>query len=151
MHADPVIRGVFGHFQNLNLLVLLRDLRSGLVAHGTWSRGPNLCPVAHGMAMGQIVADLQFLGQAVEINRACDYAARQLGADPAHVTRFVELWDSHVFSADWLVRQLEDLWEERQMDADVVQEVLEAKPLADEPGEQSLFETSCDQLPACCT
>jgi hypothetical protein len=128
MSADPTIRGVFGHFQNLNLLVLLHDLRSGRTAHGAWSAGTRLCPVAQGMPVGQVVGDLQFLGQAAEPERACAYAARHLGADPACVYRFVELWDANAFVPWWLLRQLEDLWEERRVDADAVQELLQQTP-----------------------
>jgi hypothetical protein len=122
---------MFGHFQNLNLLVLLHDLRGGRAAHGAWSSGTLLCPIAHGMPLGQVVGDLQFLGQAAEPERACDYAARHLGAEPAAVFRFVQLWDANEFSPGWLVRQLEDLWRERQDDADAVQELLSESPLTD--------------------
>ena len=124
MKTDPTIFRVFGHFQNLNLLVLLDDLRTGRIARGTWSDGRLLCPVAHGMPGGQLVGDLQYLGHAEALGRACDYAARQLSADPIFVTRFVELWDSDIFSLPWLIRQLEALWDERLADADAVQEVL---------------------------
>jgi hypothetical protein len=119
-----VIQGVFGHFQNLNLLVLLDDLRRKRVTHNAWAAGKLLCPIAHGMPFGQLVSDLRYLGQTAKLERACDYAARQLGANPANVHRFVELWDSHTFSTDWLLAQLERIWSERQADADAVQEVI---------------------------
>src|SRR5260370_33955823 len=125
--TNAVIQGVFGHFQNLNLLVLLDDLRCERVTHHTWSTGKNLCPVAHGMPSGQLVSDLRYLGQTAKLERACDYAARHLAgrrADPATVHRFVELWDSHTFSTTWLLWQLKLIWRERQADADAVQEVL---------------------------
>src|ERR1700741_1453966 len=99
-----IIQGVFGHFQNLNLLVLIDDLRHERVTHdawvsekNAWAKEKNLCPVAHGMPIGQIVNDLRYLGQRPKLARACDYAARHLGADPDNVYRFVELWDSHTF------------------------------------------------------
>jgi len=126
--ADPTIHGVFGHFQNLNLLALVADLRNGHTARGAWSSGTSLCPVAHGMAVGRLVSDLGFLSQAAELERACDYAARHLGAEPHHVHRFVELWDANAFSQDWLLRQLQELWQERQDDADAVQDMLQAAP-----------------------
>lgn len=122
VHA--IIHGVFGHFQNLNLLVLLDDLRRERVTHHAWSAGKDLCPVAHGMPFGQLVSDLRYLGQTAKLERACDYAARQLGADPANVHRFVELWDSHTFSTTWFLWQLKLMWKERQADADAVQEVI---------------------------
>jgi hypothetical protein len=122
--VHSIIQSVFGHFQNLNLLVLLDDLRRQRVTHDAWSSGKILCPVAHGMPFGQLVSDLRYLGQTAKLERACDYAARQLGADPINVHRFVDLWDSHTFSTDWLQRQLELVWKERQADADVVQELI---------------------------
>jgi hypothetical protein len=125
---DPTIHGVFGHFQNLNLLVLLHDLRSGHTARRAWSTGTLLCPVAHGMPVGRLVDELCFLGQTGEPERAYDYAARQLGADPSCLARFVRLWDAHAFSPDWLLRQLEELWDERQADAEAVQELLQGAP-----------------------
>jgi hypothetical protein len=126
--ADPIIHGVFGHFQNLNLLALLADLRSGQTVRGAWSSGTLLCPVAHGMPVGRLVSELRFLGQAAELERACDYAARQLGADPEYVLRFVELWDSNGYLEGWLLRQLDDLWQERLADAEVMQEMLQEVP-----------------------
>jgi hypothetical protein len=124
MNANPIIHGVFGHFQNLNLIVLLDDLRAERAAQGAWAAGRRLCPVAHGMPAGQVVNDLRFLGQAADLERGCDYAARHLGADPVRVHQFVKLWDSHSYAQDWLLGKLEDLWQERLMDADAVQELI---------------------------
>lgn len=50
--VDPLVRRVFGPFQNLNLLVLLEDLRAGRVVWGDWAFGGWLCPVAHGLPRG---------------------------------------------------------------------------------------------------
>jgi len=127
----PIIPGVFGHFQNLNLLVLLDDLRRERVTHEAWSAGKLLCPVAHGMPFGQLVSDLCYLGQTAKLARACDYAARHLGADSANVRRFVDLWDARLISPDWLLWQLECMWNERQADADAVQEIISEVPVAD--------------------
>jgi hypothetical protein len=131
-----IVHGVFGHFQNLNLLVLIDDLRHERVAHdawvtekNTWNAEKDLCPVAHGMPVGQVVSDLRFLGQRAKLARACDFAAHHLGADPANVYRFVELWDSQTFSTTWLLWQLKVIWRERQADADAVQEVIGATHL----------------------
>jgi hypothetical protein len=125
MAIDTSIRNVFGHFQNLNLLVLLENLRSGRTAQRAWSSGALLCPVAHGLPAGQQVRDLRILGQAAEWGQDCDYAARCLGADPAAVLRFVRLWDEHVRAPGWLLRKLSELWEERLADAWAVQEMLQ--------------------------
>lgn len=129
LQTNPTIFNVFGHFQNLNLLVLLDDLRTGRTARGAWASGLLLCPIAHGMPDGQLVGDLQYLSHAEELDRACDYAARHLGADPAAVVWFVDLWDSRPAAADWLILQLEALWAERLEDADAVQSVLVPAPL----------------------
>jgi hypothetical protein len=124
--SNAVIRSVFGHFQNLNLLALIHDLRNGRTARGNWSTGADLCPVAHGMPIGRLVSELCYLGQTDALERSCAYAARQLGADLDNVRRFVELWDTLAFSAHWFLRQLEAIWEERFADAVAVQELLEA-------------------------
>jgi hypothetical protein len=123
--ADPLIQSVFGHFQNLNLLVLIDDLRRDRITRRAWASGRDLCPVAHGMPLGQLVSDLRYFGQIpAKLERACDYAARQLGADPAEVYQFVELWDSNTFSSTWLLWQLKLIWRERRADADAVQKVI---------------------------
>ncbi len=122
---DPTTFNVFGHFQNLNLLVLLDDLRTGRIARGAWFTGESLCPVAHGMPEGQAVSALQYLGQAEALGRACDYAAERMGARPWDVERFVEMWDSDGFTREWLIQQLEAMGQERLDDADAVQEVLD--------------------------
>jgi hypothetical protein len=136
MPVDPSIRRVFGHFQNLNLLVLVEDLRGARTAHRAWSSGALLCPVAHGLPTGRVVSDLRFLDQAAQLGRACDYAARHLGADPAAVFHFVRRWDEHALSPGWLLQQLEGLWEERLADAEAVQELFEA-PVAEGAQEES--------------
>jgi hypothetical protein len=123
--TDPIIRGVFGHFQNLNLLALLHDLRIGRTTRNSWSTGTELCPVAYGMPIGRLVSELRYLGQTAAQERGCDYAARHLGADAESVRRFVELWDTHTYSPAWLLRQLEEIWQERLADAEAVQEILQ--------------------------
>jgi hypothetical protein len=122
---NHIVRDVFGHFQNLNLLALLHDLRGGRATRGSWSTGMDLCPVAHGLPIGRLVSELRYLGQTTALERGCDYAARHLGADPRSVHRFVELWDAQAFSSGWLEQQLKELWHERLMDADAVQLVLQ--------------------------
>ena len=109
MSISPIIRDVFGHFQNLNLLALLFDLHQDHTARQAWSSGSLLCPVAHGLPAGQQVQQLAVLGQIAELGRGCDFAARCLGADPAAVLRFVRSWDADDFSRDWLFQQLVDV------------------------------------------
>jgi hypothetical protein len=125
MPVPSATRDVFAHFQNLNLLALLHDLRSDRTARQSWSVGSRLCPVAHGLPAGQHVRHLNILGQAADLGQGCDYAARHLGADSAAVVRFVRAWDEEFMSNDWLLRHLEELWEERLADAMAVQELLQ--------------------------
>ena len=122
------IREVFGHFQNLNLLVLLQDLRLDQTSRHSWSANGRLCPVAHGLPAGQTVRELNVLGQAAPLEQGCDYAARHLGANPAAVLRFVRSWDEEAFGHGWLLQQLLALWDERLADAEAMQEVLQEAP-----------------------
>jgi len=64
MAIESMIRDVFGHFQNLNLLALLHDLDQGRMARQAWASGSLLCPVAHGLPAGQQVRQLALLGHA---------------------------------------------------------------------------------------
>ena len=123
--VDHGIRGVFDYFQNLNLLVLVEDLRQGQTARNAWQKGISLCPVAHGLPAEQQVreacsADLE----PGYLNRACIFAARILGAKPEEVVHFVECWDRDRIGDDELREQLEQLWRERVADAELMQEFL---------------------------
>jgi hypothetical protein len=139
MKSDSTIRNVFGHFQNLNLLALIHDLRAGRAAQGAWAFAGELCPIAHGMPMGQLVDRLRYMGQVFEPARASAYAAGQLGANPIDVQRFIDWWDAHIFSSDWLLGELENLWNERLADADAVQEVIHGATTIAECTPESLF------------
>jgi hypothetical protein len=127
MSISPTINKVFGHFQNLNLLILLQDLRDGRTARQSWQSGDSLCPVAHGLAAGQRVRELCALGQTADLDQGCAYAARQLGADPEAVFHFVRSWDEHVLGSQWLVLQLHEIWQERLADAVAMQEMLQPR------------------------
>jgi hypothetical protein len=124
MPVNATVRAVFGHFQNLNLLALVQDLHAGRAARGGWTSGTLLCPVAHGLAAGREVRALNVLGQEADIALGCDYAAHCLGADANAVLRFVRSWDDEMLGDAGLLRQLEELWEERLADAEAVQELL---------------------------
>jgi hypothetical protein len=128
MPVSPAIHAVFGHFQNLNLLSLLQDLRDGRTIRQAWRSGGLLCPVAHGLPDGPQVRELSVLGQAADLGAGCEFAARLLGAEPSSVQRFVRLWDEEDVSSDWLLRQLEAMWGERLADAEVVQVILQRAP-----------------------
>jgi hypothetical protein len=126
MAIESMIRNVFGHFQNLNLLALLYDLDQDRTARQAWASGSLLCPVAHGLAAGQQVLQLSLLGQMAGLGQGCDVAARHLGADPRSVQRFVRSWDADSLSRAWLLHQLYELWQERLTDAEAVQELLQS-------------------------
>src|SRR5687767_12003472 len=82
MPASSEIQAVFGHFQNLNLLALLHDLRAGRTVRQAWLSGSLLCPVAHGLPSGSRVCELRALGQTADLGTGCHLAARLLGAEP---------------------------------------------------------------------
>jgi len=124
MPVSTRIRDVFGYFQNLNLLALLHDLRTHHAARQAWSTGTVLCPIAHGLPAGEQVRELNLLGQSADLKWGCDYAAQFLGADPAAIFRFVRAWDEETLGRIWLFQQLQELWEERLADAEVMQEFL---------------------------
>jgi hypothetical protein len=128
------IRHVFERFQNLNLAFLIEDLRRNLTAVGNWESAQKLCPVAHAMPDGAAVAQLRYLSQEVNLERACAHAARLLGAHPAEVLRFVERWDSAPY-APWLLEKLETIWAERLEDALLMQELLPFAPREAAPAE----------------
>ena len=122
-----IVRQVFSHFQNLNLRVLIEDLRRGRVTRGNWSFADDLCPVAHGLPSGQTVKSLRYLSQAVDLPRACRQAAQDMGVLPRFLERFVLSWDAGGMSHEWLLDQLESIWNERQADADAVQNIIGAE------------------------
>ena len=124
MPIHPTIHAVFGHFQNLNLLALLQDLSQGRIVRRGWSFGENLCPVAHGLPTRKDVKTLNVLGQTENLTKGCHYAAECLGADEEAVFRFVSSWDEEAMSTDWFLHQLLEIWEERLIDAEVVQGIL---------------------------
>jgi len=128
MPVSSRVHAVFGHFQNLNLLALLQDLCAGRTAREAWLSGSLLCPVAHGLPRGTQVRALGALGQTADLSQGCDFAARHLGANPGAVLHFVRSWDDGTLSSAWLLRQLEEVWEERLADAMAAQEVLQGGP-----------------------
>jgi hypothetical protein len=134
VHPEPgrglMVRQVFARFQNLNLRVLIEDLRRGQVTRGNWSFADDLCPVAHGLASGQTVSVLRYLSQAVDLPRACRQAAQEIGVPSRFLERFVLSWDTGGMSQEWLLVRLEEIWSERQADADVVQGLICAESSA---------------------
>jgi hypothetical protein len=138
MHVSPTVREVFSYFQNLNLLVLLEDLRDGRTARRSWFSGSLLYPVAHGLAAGKQVRELSVLGQAADLSNGCDYASRHLGAPVDAIYRFVSAWDDELMRPSWLLEQLESLWAERLDDAEFMQEVLQEQPATESEWEKEL-------------
>src|SRR5262249_4653747 len=122
-----MVRQVFSHFQNLNLRVLIENLRHGLVTRGNWFFADDLCPVAHGLTSGATLWVLRYLSQAVDLPRACQRAAQEMGVPSRFLERFVQSWDSGTMSQEWLLEQLEGIWSERQADADAFQNFMRAE------------------------
>lgn len=128
MAVSAKVFAVFGHFQNLNLLALIEDLRAGRTARQAWLSGRHLCPVAHGLRRGDQVLEIRYLGQAADLTAGCRYAARFIGAEPTDVLRFVRSWDEDELGTAGLLAQLEEMWDERLADAEVTQDVLQPGP-----------------------
>jgi hypothetical protein len=138
MPVSQSVQAVFGHFQNLNLLTLLQDLRFGRATRHAWQDGPLLCPIAHGLPAGRQVQLLNILGQAADLSEGCLHAARLLGAEPGAIVRFVRFWDEGHINSDWLLRQLAEMWAERLADAQALQELLQfGQKVGDHAGESS--------------
>src|SRR5438105_69103 len=91
--GSQTVSQVFAHFQNLNLRVLIEDLRRGQVTRGNWSFANDLCPLSHGMPNGQAISVLAYLSQAVDLPRACRRAALDMGVPSRFIERFVQSWD----------------------------------------------------------
>jgi hypothetical protein len=119
----PNLHEIFARFQNLNLLILIQDLRRHLCTSGDWETDNELCPVAHGMPDGATVHHLKYLSQSVNLERACGYAATVLGTYGEAVRRFVDLWDAYPYP-HWLLHVLEKIWHERSEDAAAAQGVM---------------------------
>ncbi len=123
--ASAIITELFSYFQDLNLLALLEDLRAGRTTRDAWLSGSLLCPVAHGLPAGHLVQNLNALGQSASFGFGCDFAGRQLGADPRRIAEFVKSWDEGRLGSDWLIGQLEEIWNERLEDAETIQDLLQ--------------------------
>ncbi len=130
MGRTLAVKQIFVYFQNLNLRILIENLRRGLVTRGNWSFADDLCPVAHGMPSGHVVGTLRYLSQAVDLPRACHLAAQEMGMPPRFLERFVLTWDQGTLSEQWLLDQLEAIWAERLADAAAVQAVVAGALLA---------------------
>ncbi len=125
MPVSASVYAVFSYFENLNLLTLLQDLRAGRTAREAWLSGSLMCPIAHGMPHGDGVRQLKALGQIADLSQGCRLAARYLGADPNAVLSFVRSWDEETLGSDWLLRLLEEVWQERVKDAEAMQALLQ--------------------------
>jgi hypothetical protein len=124
MPLEPPPRQIFSFFQNLNLLVLMEDLRSGRAAKGAWLSGGDLCPIAHALPSAKYVREVIILGQAGTLHHGCEHAARHVGADPHDLVHFLHWWDQEPDSSPLLLQQLQGLWHERLADADAIQRIL---------------------------
>jgi hypothetical protein len=115
-------RYIFERFQNLNLIVLIEDLRRNLVSIDRWiaksfKDGSNLmCPLAHGWR--------SFAHGWRSVKRP------YLSLDIQQISEFTTWWDG--MKEDWtpfpvrrqeLISLLEGILSERMIDADAVQKV----------------------------
>jgi hypothetical protein len=118
-------RYIFEKFQNLNLLVLLEDLRRDQVASSSWRKWvfypdssypvATLCPLMHGVCK----YDITLRGYA-------EGASTSIGIGNPEVFEFTSWWDFHT-NKDGLIQLLESIYKERLEDADAVQNMLEVK------------------------
>lgn len=112
-------RHLFERFQNLNLLVLIEDLRQNRVAVGDWLTHPDyrMCPLYH--------CWLKYSGHALANKPELETASR-LCTSMEKVREFTCWWDNSKGARHYrsvLLAMLEDILAERQEDADAVQEV----------------------------
>lgn len=148
MPVSAGVYAVFSYFENLNLLALLQDLRAGRTARQAWLSGEHLCPVAHGMPHGAEVRELKAIGQIADLPHGCRLAASYLGADFGDVLSFVRSWDEELLDSGSLLRQLEEIWQERISDAQAMQALLQegsSQPQEIIPGHE---ERELSEIPA---
>lgn len=120
---------LFSHFQNLNLLFLIRDLERGLVARQAWvykdkavfsgQDQPTLCPIAHGC--WENATEIAHLGIGTP-----GFLERMFGNPLVETAeRFIVWWDNwKPYSAQDLLAALRAIYAERLADADAVQAVI---------------------------
>lgn len=111
------LKNIFGRFQNLNLLLLIEDLRRGMVARGNWHdlENGNLCPIAHGWRCDRFRSD----------NYTTPWLWAGISDEEFYSTpnHFPYEWDNGLVTRDQLLSTLESIYAERLADADVVQAV----------------------------
>lgn len=119
-----LFKRMFSKFQNLNLLFLIEDVRSGRTARGMWKSGQNLCPVAHGWRDDWACRLLQTPMIAVKFDSALSAMVAGLQAD--EVLPFTSWWDvgHSITKQKILLDILEEIYQERLIDADTVQQVI---------------------------
>jgi hypothetical protein len=127
-------RPIFERFQNLNLIVLLEDLRKGQVARNSWTTkisykpiSIEICPIAHGWSkyISPEVNGKYFFTFPSDRNIK---SAEMIGVDVKNIKSFLHWWDSaksYMEVTQELLQLLQSILDERLADADVVQEVIE--------------------------
>jgi hypothetical protein len=110
---------LFGSFRSLNLVNLIHNLEADRAVRGDWQRGQALCPLAHGLASAREIERVQL----------CPLGEVRLGVSSALLDDFLDAWDSGDLPAARLIGLLRHIWNERLMDADLVQTLLSAEEL----------------------
>lgn len=114
-----MIRRIFSRFENLNLLTLIHDLRTGNVLKGQWgnewTRLGELymsCPLSHGLPVWRVKVpslDRIFYYLSISVKDGLD---------------FIEWWDNPSRGDELILsRVLDDILRERQEDADAYQDL----------------------------
>lgn len=119
-----LFKRMFSKFPNLNLLFLIEDVRSGRAARGMWKSGQDLCPVAHGWRDDWACRVLQTPMMAVQFD--ADLGAMFAGLQADEVFTFTSWWDveQHSTKRKILLDILEEIYQERLIDANAVQQVI---------------------------
>jgi hypothetical protein len=94
------------------------------------------------------VRELKAIGQIADLPHGCRLAASYLGADFSDVLSFVRSWDEETLDSGSLLRQLEDIWQERVNDAQAMQALLQegaCQPQVINPGHE---EHGMSEIPA---
>lgn len=129
--SELEIKNIFSRFQNLNLRILVDDLKNGQCAVGdwvhltkdskTWENITLICPLAHGFHHESSINKVQL---ALLSQQEQKIASEEIGITRKQVKDFLNWYDYKNDSTNKLLPILESIWKERLEDADAVQNVI---------------------------